>query len=346
MSQLTIDAMDDASRWKAFASDGVTPSAALSMSDDALEFRYGADHKSGRIAGATAALNHVLRRTSAATNLADFDALCFWIKSTRAADGSPARPFFLQLRLASAAVGLDAPANTWSRFIPIAQANEWEFVRLALDDLPAGIRNAVTVIELRCLDASVSFTCHLDDLIAVRAEMIGDADAALKARLHEQLTLNGNKVPAIVFFPDTPAPPNTPYFRILNYDIRVLYEQMRGAPARGDYSGNGFRLRTSPVPYQLFYEIEAVADTRANQTRMLEFVLETLTPYSYLLVNGVMLPLQWIEVASDDLIGGSRNGRTLLHFELMTWQERGDGESAVPPYRSIEVAMDQRLPAG
>jgi len=341
-----MDGMDDASRWRAFAPDGVTPSNALGMTDDVVVFRYGADHKSGLVEGANTALNHALRRTMAATNLADFETLCFWIKSNRAADGSPARPFFLQMRLASASVGLNAPTNTWSRFIPIAQANEWEYARLSIDDLPAGIRNAVTVIELRCVDASVSFTCNLDDMIAVRAEMIGDADAALRARLHEQLTLNGAQVPAIIYFPDNPAPPNAPYFRILNYDIRVLYEQMRAAPTRGDYSGNGFRLRESTVPYQLFYEIEAVADTRANQTRMLEFVLETLTPYSYLLVNGIMLPLQWLEVASDDLIGGSRNGRTLLHFELMTWQERGAGESAMPPYRSIEVTMDQRLPAG
>ncbi|MCC7164257.1 MAG: hypothetical protein IT331_17310 [Anaerolineae bacterium] len=346
MSQLAIDAMDDASRWKGFAADGATPSAELVMTDDAVMFRYGADRKSGKVTGTTAALNHVLRRTLAATDLTNLDALCFWLKSSRRADGSPARPFFLEMRLASAAIGLDAPANTWSRLIPVEQNDTWEFVRLGLDDLPAGIRNAVTVMQVRCVNAETSFTANLDDMLAVRAEMIGDADAALRARLHEQLTLDGTKTPAVVFFPDDPAPPNPPFFRILNYDIRVLYELMRSEPTRADYSGHGFRLRASAVPYLLSYEIEAVADTRAHQTRMLEFALETLTPSSHLLVNGVMLPLEWVDVASEDLIGGSRTGRTLLHFQLMTWQERGAVERAVPPYHTVEVAMDQRLPTG
>lgn len=344
MSQVAIDAMDDASRWKAFQADGVTASTEFAMSDDVKQFRYGADKKSGKVSATTAALNHVLRRTLAPANLSNFDNLLFWINSNRPADGSLARPFFLEMRMASANVGLGAPANTWSRLIPISQTETWELVRLGIDNLPANIRGAVNLIQLRCVDASASFTCNLDDVIAVRAQMIDDVDAALLARLHQQLTLNGNKIPAVIDFPGSPAPPNPPYFRIVNYDVRLAREQMRSIPVRGDYSGNGFRLRPSGVPYQLFYEIEAIADTRANQTGLLEFVLASLAPYSHLLVNDVMLPVEVVDLAMDDSMVENRNGRVGLHFQVMTWQEQGAPELAVPPYHSITVDADQRVP--
>ncbi|MBI4671157.1 MAG: hypothetical protein HY741_05760 [Chloroflexi bacterium] len=347
MSQLLIDALDNAGQWQAFAADGATPSTQLAVKADARDFRYGADKQSLRVSGSVNALNHRVRRTLNPLDLSNFDELRVWFKSSRSADGSTARPFFLEVRLASATMDLNAPGNTWVRLIPIAQANTWELAQFSLQDLPSAIRSAVNVIQLRCVDASVPFTFHLDDLLAVRHEMIGDVDAALLARLDKQLTLNGTPAPAVIYSPpDKPANTPTPHLRITHFDLRFAEERTLYSQARSDYTATGFRLRPFSAAYDLSYEIAAVADSRAEQTRLLEFVLAAFVPYGTLLVNGIQLPIECVNVASDDLIGGSYNGNVLLHFVVRTYQARsGAGEPATPPFNEVSIALDQPTPA-
>lgn len=345
MSQLLIDALDNAAGWHTFAPDGITASTELTISIDTRDFRYGADKQSLRISGSANALDHTARRIFNPVDLSDFDELRVWFKSSRPADGSAARPFFLQALLAGPAMDLNAPANTWERLMPAAQANAWDLVQFGLQDLPPALRTAVNVIELRCVDASAPFTLQLDDLLAVRHEMIGDVDAALLARLDQQFTLNGIQVPAVIYSPDKPPNIPLPHLRITHFDLRFAEERTLYAQTRSDYSATGFRLRPVSAAYDLSYEIEAIAASRTEQTRLLEFVLGAFMPYGTLLVNGILLPIECVNVPSDDLIGGSHSGHVLLHFVVRTYQVRGEGEPATLPFNQVTIALDQNTPA-
>src|SRR5437870_4758452 len=98
MPLMIVDSMDNAGPWQAFAPDGVTPSVELSLAIEPPRPRPGADAFAGRVSGTVKALNHTLRRAFAALDLSQFDELRFWVYSDRQADGTPIRPFFLEMR--------------------------------------------------------------------------------------------------------------------------------------------------------------------------------------------------------------------------------------------------------
>src|SRR5579871_4329153 len=106
MPQLILDAMIDATQWKALAPDGVTPSTAIQMTNDTTQVRFPTDTSSGKITASVAALNHTLQRALANIDLTTYDDIRLWIQSSRVADSSLASPFFLEMRLASAGMGL------------------------------------------------------------------------------------------------------------------------------------------------------------------------------------------------------------------------------------------------
>ena len=54
---------------------------------------------------------------------------------------------------------------------------------LALDDLPAAVRGAVTQVRLTCLDAGASFTLDLDRITALHPQLLADVDAEQVERL-------------------------------------------------------------------------------------------------------------------------------------------------------------------
>ncbi|HEY3079209.1 MAG TPA: hypothetical protein VGM69_04820 [Chloroflexota bacterium] len=346
MTQLPVDPMDNPALWPTSAPDGTAPSPELSVAAETGHVRFGADGVSLRLRGTTAALDHRARRDLAGLDLGELDELRFWAQSDRPADGSLARPFFLEVRLASAAMGLADPANGWHRLVPIATANAWELVRLSLADLPAAVRSAVTTLQLRCVDATAPFTLYLDDLLAVREELIADVDAALLARLHGRLTLGGAPVPALISHPENPPTAAIPSIRLTQYGIRLALERMRAVETRSDFTTNGFRTGAAGVPYELFYEIDVFADTRPDKARIAEFVLRTLNPpLGELLVNDVPLPIEWVAVEPMDPINRGRGDRSLLHFKVLTRQETGTPQPARPPYSSIVVEADQATAA-
>src|SRR6266536_3055233 len=135
------------------------------------------------------AQGHRVERARAAVDLTSFADLELWVRSDRVADGSDGRPFFFELRLGSA-------GNDWHRLIPVAAQDVWQPVPLALDDLPAAVRSALTAISFTCVDASTPFTIHLDRILAVSGELVGDVDAALLDRLGGKLEVAGAAVPA------------------------------------------------------------------------------------------------------------------------------------------------------
>ena len=343
MPQLTIGAFDTASGWATLAPDNATPSPELTLADDTTLAHFGADARSLRISGSVDAADHRARKTLPALDLRAFDELRLWLHSDRLADGTPARPFFLELRLGSDALAVDAPANTWQRYLPVTRAGEWELVRVNLRDLPAATRGAVSVIQLRCIDASAAFVCHVDDVLAVRAEMIGDVDAALLERLHERVSVGGVLVPALLYLPENPVQQAAPYIRITNYAIAYVDMNTSGATARGDFTGTSFQVYPRSLPYHLFYEIDVFADTRQHKTQVQEFVLQALPPNGRLVVNDTLAPIGWIAVPWQELIGGHVTDRAPLHYQVLTWQELGAPQVVTPPYRSVVLDVDQRV---
>jgi hypothetical protein len=335
-----LDDFSNPALWQALAPDGVTPSNALSMALDATRIPPGNALSSARIAGSTAALNNTLRRTLAAVDLTNFDGLRLWINGSRAADGTASRPFFLELRLASAAMALTDPGNTWQRYLPVSQAGSWEVLRVSIGDLPAAVRGALTTIQLRCADASVAFSSNIQGLIAVRDAMINDVDAALRASLDGILSVDGATIPAVLHPAEGPQTQTRPFIEILQFDARYSRERTDSTPTRGDFTNNGFSLRPPTNAYDLFYQVTAFASDRATQATMLEFVLRTLPARGLLMVNGMPLPMEAIYIQPINQIGGFRTDQIPLFYRLFARQEVGIGTLVQPP-RNVIVTTDQ-----
>ena len=100
-------------------------------------------------------------------------------------------------------MGFDDPANTWHRLVPGGSPRGWTVLAISLDDLPAGVANAVTGIRFRCV--SGPFVIHLDDVVAVRPRPLADADAALLAML-AGVQAGGGRAGAAIRTPGQPVP--------------------------------------------------------------------------------------------------------------------------------------------
>lgn len=330
MPHLLVEPMNQASQWSALAPDGVTPSTTLSLGDDATVGRFGADGTSGRISGKQGALHHTLRRSLPALDMSDYDELRFWLRSDRVANGSPSHPFFLEMRVGSAALPPDHADNGWVRNLPVFQAEQWELVRLSLRDLPAAIRSSVSLLQLRCVQVSQPFTCHLDDLLAVREAMLADVDEALLARLHEQVSVDGTPVVAHLAHPGV-TEPDAPFIRVRPTGLRLARERRQGGTQRSDFKGNGFALLPDVVGYDLFYDVTVQTASRAEEVQLLEFLLDNFSPRSYLLVHGGPLPIEHVEleVPTDAF---------RLRLKVATARATGLPTPATPPFNEIIIA--------
>jgi len=323
MSQILIDAMDSATPWTALAPDGTTPSTLIGLTIDATRFRYGPDRKSGRIMALAGATGHSVRRGLASLDLLQVDELRLWVQSDRTAPGSS---FFLEVRLASAALPFEDPGNSWRSLVGIENRNAWERLRIDLGELPAAIRGAVDQVELRCVDGSQPFTVWVDDVIGVRDELIGDVEAALVARLENRVILGGGPVPAIVHGPDLPEPAPKTYLRVLLFDVRYSDERTSATRTRGDYTAAGYDIRPRSVAYDLYYQLDVFAETRADQARLLEFLLAELGPFGQLLVNDVQAPIELVRMPALEMLNGERTDRVGLLWKVLVREELGARE--------------------
>jgi hypothetical protein len=337
VSLLVVDDLADLAPWRAR-----TPAGAAST---AITFERGTVSRLGgptmTIRATDSAEGHRLERTLPALDLTAFADLELWVRSDRVADGSDARPFFLEVRLGSAALAVGTAGNTWHRLIPVAAANVWQPVPLALDDLAAGVRGAVTQIRFTCVEATSPFALHLDGIAAISPELLADVDAALVARLGGQLSIRGVLVPAGVDPAQAPAPP---FFRIRNYAVRPAPERSPSGGLRTDHTEQGFSIRPPSVPVDLFYAIDAVADDRADAARLLELALAELTPQATLEVAGRVSIVDSVEAPPLSL----ERVQTLptLYVKVATSQRtRAVRERAVPPFNQIDVEVDSRASA-
>ena len=117
-------------------------------------------------------------------NLAAYSELRLWVRATMRADGSPARPFALEFSYLDAA---DAPGEEHRWFVPVNEPGTWEQRRIGIE---TDRRGAITRFRFTCL-TDRPFVCLVDELLAVRDEMLADAEAALVERLDGQVTLPG-----------------------------------------------------------------------------------------------------------------------------------------------------------
>jgi len=339
MVHLVIDAMDDASAWSAFEPDGATPSTEINIIDDHEQYYMGADQVSGQISVSTMAIGHSLRRSLPNIDLSDYKEIRFWLHGLRKTDGSIGHPFLLRIRFASASMDLSHVDNTWHRYLPVFSENKWEIVRLDITDLHPDIRNATNTMEISCIDAPTEFNCNIESVLAVREEMISDVDQALIETLNEKVEIDGDLVPAVIHHPEKPTNTKMPYILITQYDIRSAEERTSHARIKSNFSENTYKLQPVSNRYDLYYEIDAFADTRNGKTKILEFILSELSPNGYISANGVKLPVRMIVVDSEDFIGGSRSDRLLLHFKVETRREYGNYEIVTPPYHEVDVAV-------
>jgi hypothetical protein len=342
MPSVTIDAMDNAAVWTALAPDGVTPSTELTLAIDTAQPGAPGAATSARVTGSVNALNHTLRRTFAAIDLASFNELRLWMRGGRTADGTPGRPFFLEMRMASAAMALNAAGNTWQRYLPVSQAGVWEPVRVSIADLPAAIRGAMTVMQLRC--ASAPFACNIDEILAVRDDMVTDVDQALLAILDQGMTLGGKAVSAVLHPANGVLAQARPYLEITNYDILFSRERTDSNRPRVDYTDKGYTIGPASNAYELYYQVKAVADDRASQSQMLDFTLRALPARGGLLVNGVVLPMEAITVYAFDQPGGVRTEDIPLFYRISVRQETGPSD-LVSPAQTLIIGGDIGAPS-
>lgn len=341
--QTLVDAMNNAAAWVALEPDQVTPSTELTVSAETSVFRYGEDGTSLQVVATQQALNHQLHRSLANLDWGGFDELRLWLRSNRAADGSSTQPFYLELRLASAAMGLAHPNNTWYRYLLIAQAQQWELVRISLQDLPVGVRSAVNLIQIRCIAASFEFVCQIDDLMVVREEMLSDVERALFAQLHHRLTLGGNLVAAFLAHPGV-AEPAFPYIRLARYGLHLVPQGQRSTQERIDFVGDGYTLLPASIGYALFYEIEGRAAAPEESAQLFEFVLQRFSPYGQVLVNNVAHRIELINFAVQEELGPKRAEQFALRFKVYTRQEVGVPQRVTLAHHEVEIETGYRSP--
>lgn len=342
MAILAMDVFRDAVLWTTTTGLGVTPSPLVSISDETADFHPGPGTVATRIQMEVGATDHRLSRSFAAQNLSIFSEVRLWIRSSRAAGTS--HPQLMELRLGSAAFPVGHPSNTWSRALPISQANTWEPVRLALDDLAPGVRSAVSSLELRIRDGSVSTVVYLDDLLAARPEMVADVDAALIERLDQRITLAAVPVPAAVANSGAATPGTRPLILVTQYDMRSAQERTSSTRVRSDFTGDGYRIRPNSRGYDLYYAIEALAGSRSDQAAMLEAIVAALPPTGSLDVAGMPVPFEHVTPPPLERMGGDYTGRLFLHYRVSALLDLS-GIDLVRPVRSVEVNVDHGSPA-
>lgn len=338
--RVLLDSMNNPAAWSAFQSDGQTASGEIAVAADTAEYELQDDRTSLRFTVSPAARGHRIRRTlAAAQDLSALPELRFWIHANRST-AAPRAGFFLQLGLGSAAAPVGSAGNTWARSVPVTQVNSWELVSVSLDDLPAAVRGALTVIEFQCDPSSPEAIFNLDSIVAVREELMTDIETALAAALHEKVLAPSDvKVPAVIHNPDGPAPA-APQIRIYLIEMRV--DESRNTQfTRRDFAGRGFRLELPPTGYSLIYELEGIAAEPQTRSRIFDFLLTTFAPRNTLEVNAVALPVEWQPRRSWRVLMALPE-RFRLRFLIRAWRSPGATAPVALPFGQVNLTVDRQ----
>lgn len=339
MTILVLDDLADLSDWRARRPTG-SPSSEIGIAPGS-ESWLGLDTATVTATGSGG--GHRLERALGPVDLHPFDDLQLWVRSERLATGAEASPFFLELRLGSSAATIGSPPNPWHRLIPVPVPGSWQPVTVSLDDLPPAVRGAVNRVRFTCLQTDVPFALDLGAIVAIREEMLRDLDEAIATRLGGRLQIDGAPVPA-VHVPAAAAPPDPPFFRILNQAIRPVLERSSPSGTRTDYTQTGFSIRPPATVYDVLYRIEAVAEDRPTVAAMTEFVLAELAPVATLIANHRPHRVEWTQGPAES--EGAAATPSAVHVKVTATQRSlGAPERGVPPFNEIAVEVDHRASA-
>ncbi|MGO8833606.1 MAG: hypothetical protein ACLQE9_12450 [Roseiarcus sp.] len=329
MSWEEVDDFSNPAAWVALQPDGVTASTQIVVAPDLTRVAPGFA-SSLRMAVAASSDSNILRRDFAAPlDLTAFDELRLTFASDRVATGAPAAPFYLELRMGSAAAPIASAGNLYFRQLPVAQTGVFDVARLSLADLAPSVRSAINRLELR-VAGNLSFNCNLEFLGAARDQMLADVDAALLNLLNGRLTVGAAAVPAVLHPANGTLTQARPYFQILHLDTIFSNERTEANRSVGDYAGTKSSVRPRAFAFELLYQVTAVADDRATQAAMLDFALQTLPTRGSLFVNGYLLPAEMVFVPPRERIGAERTDEVPLFYRISTRQETGAPTSVVP----------------
>jgi hypothetical protein len=246
-----------------------------------------------------------------------------WLRSTRPADGSPGRPFYLSFEATTDPPG---PHPQWHRLLPVSRADAWELHRLWLGDMPPALRAAVGFLRLRSLDPTVAFRADLAELLAVRPEPIADVDAALLERLDGVYAVRvagvPTSVPAVVDVPEAAANPAAPYLLVTPWSVLQVGRRGGATELVDNYVETGACIRPAPFALQLEYRLDAVVQDRAQKTVLLEGALADLA-LRRLVVANVPLELVPFQPPAEEIADLVAPGRTPLFYRLVTDMEAG-----------------------
>lgn len=117
-------------------------------------------------------------------DLSGYDELRFWVRSLRAAAGTPVSPFFLELSYVDQN---DAAGEVHRWYVPVGRRATWEHHRIGVEN---DRRSRIQRFRFRCLD-NQPFTCWIDELLAVREQMLEDLETSIAGALTRGLKLPG-----------------------------------------------------------------------------------------------------------------------------------------------------------
>ncbi|HEY3140004.1 MAG TPA: hypothetical protein VGJ86_02690 [Acidimicrobiales bacterium] len=328
MSRKAVAQLQDAGLWSATSASG-QPTATLVVQPDAA---VRLDVPVGAVVATAATIGDRVQAAVPPIDLRPFDDLELWVQADQPADGSEAAPWYLELRLGSAARPIGTQNNPWHRFLPLRGDGQWETVVVGLADLPAAVRQATDAVRFTCVDAGRSFRCAIDGPWAVQASVIADVDDALRTVLDGVLELANTPVP--LAFEPGPAPA-AKALKIRQVTTRLRPDLPTGGERRTDFSGHGYQVRPAAVPVELGYELRPHAADRADHAAILEFALTQLATRPHLDVAGRPAALQLVEPAPESL------DLPVVTITVVTsLRPAAAAVSAVPPFHQVEVEVD------
>jgi hypothetical protein len=341
MSNVMIDPMNDSSLWRAVEPDNSTPSSAVTVSEDVVDYGWGADAASLIFDVSPVAQDHRVRRNlGAAIDLTAYDEVRCFVNADRATNGSATTPYFIEIRLGNASLSTDDPLNTWRCSIPVGAARRWEQVRFDIRTLPPAVRSACSVVEFRVKD-NRSFSLHIDALMAVREEMLIDADNALVQLLNNKVVINGAPVGAVVFFPEHPPTITEPLIVITNIGISPIPQRRSNTSTPSNFTDTGSLLQGPVCGFDLQYRIVVQAATRSDKAKILESIYAQLTMRPYIDVLGTHYTLDIGERPSDNPVETVAADLLPMYVTIKSQMRPFAPVPAVKPYHdfNVEVAL-------
>lgn len=336
MTRIVVDPMDDSTRWSAVAVDGVTPSTELILTNELVVVGSGEDGVSGHLTASASAAGHSIHRTVAPLDVSECTELRLSLRADRLA-GSRSGTFFLELRVGSAGLPLGNPLNTWHRLVPVSVLNRWETIRFDITDLPGAVAGTLSELRWRCV--SGPFEVYIDDVVALRPRLLGDADRALVAALGG-IVVDGTGVTVAVRAPAEPTPAAPA--------LDIVHIMTRPAPSRSveqrltrDYTADSFRQAEVGPAYDIDYAVRPVAPTRAVQAQLLEAALSRLPVRTELVSDGDRMSVDLVVPSLAEWMAGEL---PVLVYRVGV-RAPADISSPVTGINDVVISTDQLLDA-